>query len=76
MFYGSVMSEFLRIARCTLLLEYFVPRAKKLFERMGNQGGTKVRVLRQIRKAMSRHPDPFKKYQTGPDAIISELTTN
>ena len=40
MFYGSVMSEFLRIARCTLLLEDFVPRAKKLFERMCNQGGT------------------------------------
>ena len=43
---------------------------------MCNQGGTKVRVLRQIRKAMSRHPDPFKKYQTGPDAISSKLTTN
>ena len=22
---------------------------------------------------MSRHPDPFKKYQTGPDPIISKL---
>ena len=43
---------------------------------MCNQGGTKVRVLRQIRTAMSRHPDQFNKYQTGPDAIISKLTTN
>ena len=41
MFYGSVMSEFLRIARCTLLLKDFVPRAKKLFERMCNQGSKK-----------------------------------
>ena len=70
------MSEFLRIARCTVLLKDFVPRAKKLFERMCNQGGKKVRVFWQIRKAMSRHPDPFKKYQTGPNAIILKLTTN
>ena len=28
MYYGSIMSEFLRIARCTLLLTDFVPRAK------------------------------------------------
>ena len=61
MFYGSIMSEFLRIARCTLLLKDFVPRAKSLFDRMVNQGGTKNKVLRQIRKAMLRHPEPFKK---------------
>ena len=30
-FYGSVMSEFLRIARATLLYLDFVPKAKKLF---------------------------------------------
>ena len=76
MFYGSIMSEFLRIARCTLLLKDFVPRAKKLFERMTNQGGTKSRVLQQIRKAMLRHPEPFKKYQTRPDGIISKITSD
>ena len=76
MFYGSIMSEFLRIARCTLLLKDFVPRAKKLFEGMTNQGGTKSRVLQQIRKAMLRHPEPFKKYQTRPDGIISKITSD
>ena len=74
MFYGSIMSEFLRIARCTLLLKDFVPRAKSLFDRMVNQGGTKNKVLRQIRKAMLRHPEPFKKFQTRPDGIISQIT--
>ena len=56
------MSEFLRIARCTLLLTDFVPRAKKLFLRMTTQGSTKNRVLQQIKKAMLRHQGPFKIY--------------
>ena len=76
MYYGSIMSEFLRIARCTLLLSDFVPRAKKLFLRMADQGGTKNRVLQQIKKAMLRHPGPFRKYQTDCKTIISLITTN
>ena len=38
-FYGSVMSEFLRIARCTMLYTDFLPVAAKLFTQMINQGG-------------------------------------
>ena len=76
MYYGSIMSEFLRIARCTLLLSDFIPRAKKLFVRMATQGGTQLRVLQQIKKAMMRHPEPFKKYQTDCDTIISLITSN
>ena len=33
MFYGSILSEFLRIARCTLLLSDFIPRARKLYDK-------------------------------------------
>ena len=76
MYYGSIMSEFLRIARCTLLLTDFVPRAKKLFLRMSTQGGTKNRVLQQIKKAMLRHPGPFKKYPSDCKTIISLITEN
>lgn len=76
MYYGSIMSEFLRIARCTLLLADFVPRAKKLFLRMTTQGGTKNRVLQQIKKAMLRHPGPFKKYPSDYNTIISLITEN
>ena len=74
MFYGSIMSEFLRIARCTLLSKDFVPHAKSLFDQVMNQGGTKNKVLRQIRKAMLRHPKPFKTFQTRSDGIISQIT--
>ena len=72
-FYGSVMSEFLRIARCTLLLSDFIPRANALYKRMVNQGGSQNVVLRQIRKAMSRHPESFQKYNSPPNQIINNI---
>ena len=55
------MSEFLRIARCTRQIEDFIPRAKSLCDRMVSQGGSKNVILKQIRKAMLRHPEPFQK---------------
>ena len=70
------MSEFLKTARCTLPLADFVPRAKKLFFRMTTQGGIKNRVLQQIKKAMVRHPGPFKKYPSDYNTIISLITEN
>ena len=73
-FYGSIMSEFLRISRCTLLLSDFIPRASALYKRMVKQGGSKNMVLRQIRKAMSRHPEPFQKYSSLPNQIMNKIT--
>lgn len=35
-FYGSILSEFLRLAKFTLKLSDLVPKAKKLFLRMMN----------------------------------------
>ena len=72
-FYGSIMSEFLRVARCTLLLSDFIPKATSLYKRMISQGGTSNMVSRQIRKAMSRHPEPFHKYNTSANLIIAKI---
>ena len=72
-FYGTIMSEFLRIARCTLLFSDFFPKASALCKRMIQQGGCKSMMLRQIRKAMSRHPEPFKKFNVAPNDIIDRL---
>ena len=73
-FYGSIMSEFLRIARCTRLIEDFIPRAKMLCDRMVSQGGSKNVVVKQIRKAILRHPIPFSKFSLSPSEIISRLS--
>ena len=75
-FYGSIMSEFLWIARATLLFSDFLPRAKTLFERMIKQGGEKSRVLAQIQRAMHRHPKPFIKFALTSQQIITSITGN
>ena len=73
-FYGSIMSEFLRIARCTRLISDFLPRAKSLVNRMVSQGGNKQLILKQIKKAVSRHPEPFRKFSISTQQIIENLS--
>ena len=73
-FYGSVMSEFLRIARCTLFYADFLPVASNLLKRMINQGGSKVKLLQQISKAVQRHPDAFKKFSKKAEEIVRDLS--
>ena len=63
-YYGAILSEFLRISRCTTLYQDFLPRAKQLFNRMVSQGGEKSRILFQLKKAMNLHPKSFDSYQT------------
>ena len=41
-FYGTIMSEIIRIARCTLLLEDLIPRLDELCKRMLNQGQGRI----------------------------------
>ena len=72
-FYGSIFSEFLRIARCTLLFEHFISRTSNLYHRMINQGGNKLRIEKQIRKVVLRHPSPFEKYKRSAQEIINSI---
>ena len=72
-FYGTVLSEYLRIARSTLRVNDFLPRVSVLFERMVNQGGQYSKLFRQFNKAMARYPDPFTRYNMTPNNLISEI---
>ena len=73
-FYGSVMSEFLRIARCTLLYKDFLKSAIALFKRMVNQGGSEIQILKQISKGVMRHPIPFKKFSKNAKQIRDDIS--
>ena len=73
-FYGSVMSEFLRIARCTLLYTDFLPVAVNLYKRMLNQGGSQAVLLNQIKRALNRHPSAFKFGKTASQ-IVEDIST-
>ena len=74
-FYGSVMSEFLRIARSTLLYSDFLPSAISLFKRMTNQGGSACFILKQICKAVNRHPQPFVKFSKSAQEIVDDISS-
>ena len=72
-FYGSIFSEFLRIARCGLLFEDFIQRARELFTRMIVQGGLANIIIKQIRKAITRYPDVFSKFAMNHNEISKAL---
>ena len=72
-FYGSVMSEFLRIARATLFYHDFVPKAKELFHRMVNQNGDKHMLLLQLKKAIRNHSKTFNRFQKSTKDILIDI---
>ena len=74
-FYGSVMSEFLRIARATLRYPDFLLKAKELFDRMVNQSGEKKIILSQLKKAVTNHCDAFKSFRKSPQEIVCDVGT-
>ena len=73
-FYGSVMSEFLRIARSTLRYSDFLPVCISLYKRMINQGGSKSKLLNQIKKALNRHFSSFD-FQKSASQIIADISS-
>ena len=72
-FYGSIFSEILRIARCTLLFSDFKPKIQELFERMLNQGASKKSFIKQMSKAITRYPDTFLKFRATKNDYLSML---
>ena len=71
-FYGSVMSEFVRIARSSLRYSDFLLAARSLFNRMLKQGGTRNMLLQQISKATNRHFSSFN-YDRLASEIINDI---
>ena len=55
-FCGSIFSEFLRIAQCTLRLKDCLRKASQFYTRMITQGGNKSSILRQIKKSIPNIP--------------------
>ena len=72
-FYGSVMSEFLRVARCTLNYCDFLPKIKTLFQRMINQGASINKLLKQVKKSFHKHPSAFSSFNISSDEVINNI---
>ena len=71
-FYSALVGEFLRIARATLYLSDFEPKAQDLVKRMINQGGDRKTVERFLMKIILRHPDSFSQFRIRPVDLIQK----
>ena len=58
-FYASLVGEFLRIGRSSMLFRDFLPKARDLLDRMIRQGANASRVRRVLRKLMFTHWNVF-----------------
>ena len=67
------MGEYLRIARATLLLSDFEPKAIDLVQRMINQGGDRRGVEKFLLKIIKRHPESFSQFRIKPEDLIPKM---
>ena len=61
-FYNTILSEILRIARCSLLYKDFIVKARELCQRMRNQGADIIFGKTSLLRFMNKHSHTFKKY--------------
>ena len=73
-FYNTIKSEMLRIARCTFKLTDFIPRARNLYNRMKNQGGDTYQIKTSLLRFMNKHINTFEKYQNPLKDIIESFS--
>ena len=70
-FYSALIGEILRIARSTMLLEDFIPKAKDLIDRMISQGAKPFLSKRHLRKIIENHPSSFHQFGKGTEELLS-----
>ena len=54
--------ELFHIARCTLIVNDYRPRASQLFSRMMAYGGSRTELTKQLRKVFHHYTDIFQKF--------------
>ena len=72
-FYGSIYSKFLRIARCTLKVEHFLTGASELYSRELSQPANQNCINKQISKCFQRYPEVLKKYIKSYNELLQEI---
>ena len=70
-FYSALVGEFLRIARSSLLLLDFLPKATDLINRMKNQGARTNVVKKALHKIINRHPNNFQQFKLPTDSLVN-----
>ena len=58
---GSIFSELLRMARCSLRTKNCIPRASDLFSWMIVQDGNRATLTKKLKTAFHCYPNAFQK---------------
>ena len=72
-FYSALMGEILRIARSTLLLDDFVPKATQLISRMNKQGAGKYKLQNSLKRIIRNHKTGFIKFGHNTNSLIQNI---
>ena len=73
-FYSALAGEYLRIARSTLQLQDFLPKAKELIKRMTSQGANLSLSKRHLRNIINRHHSNFYQFGTNTEQLLNLST--
>ena len=73
-FYSALVGEFLRIARSTLMIHDFIPKANELLVRMRKQGAVQQTTSRFLRKIITNHPESFQQFSRSTEELLRLLT--
>ena len=73
---GSTFSELLRIARCSLRIDDFIPRDSDLFSKMIAQGGNRAALPKQLKENFHRYPNGFQKSGITDEKINISIMKN
>jgi len=70
-FYASISSEILRLAKTTSTLAAFINSSNTLLKRMKCQGSKSLSTKKLLRKLYNQHPDNFKKFANNAAVFVS-----
>ena len=75
-FYGSIFSELLRIAKCTLTIKNFILKVAESFSRMTVQSGNRAILTKQLKKVFYRYSNCFQKFGKIHQEIYTSIMKN
>ena len=73
-FYSSLVVEFLRIARSSLLYKDFNEKAMELLNRMKAQGAQSLRCRKTLSKIIRRHEKAFASFGRNSDEVLNFIS--
>ena len=72
-FYSTLSSELLRIARCTTDKDNFLVTAKTLISRMKKQGAAMCRLISCLKRLYGNHMESFSRFFKSSEQLVSSL---